>query len=104
MRFAIMRVDRLLERYSGPFLLGWLMLISYLHAWGIARLAEAVIAGHAPNRWRSTKPRAQVRSRRTADAILARNPFDSATGPLGRAPIARVVPSLADPLSAPQCD
>jgi general secretion pathway protein C len=103
--FAIMRIDRLLERYSGPFLLSWLMLISYLHAWGIARLTEAVIAGYAPNRWRSPKPRAKIRSRPTADAILARNPFDSAAGPLvGRAPTARAVASTADPLSAPQCD
>lgn len=99
----MMHIDRLLERYSGPFLLSWLMLISYLHAWGIARLTEAVIAGDAPQRWRYKKPRAQVRSRPTAEAILARNPFDSVTGPLNRAPVPRVVPGSVDPLSAPEC-
>jgi general secretion pathway protein C len=102
--FGMMQIDRLLERYSGPFLLSWLMLISYLHAWGIARLTEAVIAGDAPNRSRYKKPRTQIRSRPTAEAIIRRNPFDSVTGPLNRAPVPRLVPGYVDPLSAPECE
>ena len=105
MGLPIMRVDRLLERYWSPFLLSWLMLIGYLHAWGIARLAEAVIAGNAPNRFRPPKPRALARNRsRTAEAIIRRNPFESMTGSLARAAAPRVLPANADPLSAPQCE
>jgi len=44
------------------------------------------------------------------DAILARNPFDSVTGPLDRTPLDVTVPEpakaaldLSDPLSAPEC-
>ena len=87
------------------FVLGWLMFISYLQATGISLFVGTAIGGNAPNRWHPAKQPVPSPRRRTADAIIERNAFDSVAEPLVVQPSA---PSAAftstDPLSAPQCD
>ncbi len=82
-------------------------LIAYFQA----RAATQLVASHLPSSARpasapSTRP-VLLRARQSAAAILARNAFDSITGPLRPSTSAAFVPPLArhdvDPLFAPAC-
>ncbi len=84
-------------------MLSWLLLLSYLQARGITRLAEGALGGSVPSRVKLAGAHAPTPRQRTADAIIARNPFDSAAPPLGRVPAPPVRLVNADPLSAPPC-
>ncbi len=112
-----MGVERLARRSFGFVVAALLALAIYFQAAGAGELlaskALAVVpqqpgaAGAAARRARS-KPSSQA-SAVNGDVILARNPFDSVTGPLDRTPVSVEVPDvrreldLSDPLSAPEC-
>lgn len=75
-------------------------------------LVVAPAAGAADGKARrpSRRPPIVRATTTNGDAILARNPFDSVTGPLDRTPLEVTVPEatkaavdLTDPLSAPEC-
>lgn len=83
-------------------------LVAYFQARAVTQMTAAAIAvapPPAPPMRRSPRP---PRERVDATPILARNPFDSVTGPLdGRAvpePAPTAPPPRSDPLSAPTCD
>jgi general secretion pathway protein C len=80
-----------------------LALTAYLHARGIGALIEASVPTATPVGLAQAAP-ASLSLDRSADAILDRNPFDHATGPL-RAPGPAATDSLAvdDPVRAPPC-
>jgi general secretion pathway protein C len=109
-----MGVERLARRSFGFVVAALLALAIYFQAAGAGELlaskALAVVPqqpGAAARRARS-KPPSQA-SAVNGDVILARNPFDSVTGPLDRTPVSIEVPDvrreldLSDPLSAPEC-
>jgi general secretion pathway protein C len=95
-----------------------LALAAYFQASGAVELAAASAFSvqpdqlTAPQRKRGSRrrqPRARPQSP-NGNAILARNPFDSVTGPLDRKPIELELPEATtavvetpDPLSAPKC-
>jgi general secretion pathway protein C len=110
-----MGVERLARRSFGFVVAALLGLAIYFQAAGSVELvaAKALVvpaaAGHKSKRpaRRPGPPRASATS---GDPILARNPFDSVTGPLDRTPLSVTVPEaakasldLSDPLSAPEC-
>jgi general secretion pathway protein C len=94
-----------------------LALVAFFQARGATQLlssalsldARALVAPPPPS---APDPDEAERLRRmnepkSAEPILARNPFDSVTGPLNAQPIEELQPSkpdLSDPLSAPVCD
>jgi len=84
-----MGFDRQIKRFFPAILCGFIALAAYFQASGIAQLlASAVVESDEPARSPATVPVSGVLqpTRKSGDAILARNPFDSATGPLdGRA-------------------
>jgi general secretion pathway protein C len=111
-----MGVERFARKSFGFVVVILLGLAIYFQAAGAVELvASSVISATPP-------PAAKRRVRRkpptmsvsyptvNGDAILSRNPFDSVTGPLDRAPISVELPEnkesadLSDPLSAPECD
>jgi general secretion pathway protein C len=110
-------LDPLLKKYFAVVVLGLLALAAYFQASGAAQLFGAALVGSASppsSAAPSRKATAPVKSgpRRTADAILKRNPFDSITGPLTDDVIddpelptsVRSDPAgLADPLGAQPC-
>jgi general secretion pathway protein C len=113
-----MGVERLARRSFGFVVAALLGLAIYFQAAGAVELVAAKVlvlpaaAGAADGKARRP-PRRPPTTRAAAtngDAILARNPFDSVTGPLDRTPIEVTVPEptkesldLTDPLSAPEC-
>jgi general secretion pathway protein C len=111
-----MNFDLLLKKYFLVVVLAFVALAAYFQAAGVTQLIGAALSGPA-----SSAPRVRVlaaatttttRERPTGDAIIARNPFDSVTGPLNAAKLALEdvpVPGKSpvdntDPLSAPVCD
>lgn len=107
-----MGLDSLLKRFF-PLVLGTLLfLVAYLQASGVAELVGAKIVGNetAPLPVANAHPLAkQDLSDKSAGAILARNPFDSITGPLdgSRAVDEPVAPEPVrngnDPYDDPPC-
>lgn len=113
-----MAIDALLKRFFPGIVLLLIALAAYFQASGITELVAGAFleTPSAP-----TTPKQVVRSAsnsasdtrgpRTAEPILSRNPFDSVTGPLNRAPTdgsegASEAPQQADlsnPLTAPDC-
>jgi general secretion pathway protein C len=114
-----MAIDKLLKRHFWAVVLLLLSLAAFLDAQGIMHvvgamlgpdekmLSAAPLAARLPPAPASASPHAT-----SAEAILARNPFDSVTGPLNAIPVAvaeavdaGIVPvDLSDPFSAPDCD
>ena len=98
--------SRWLQRLVGGGVLGLLALIAYFQARALTLLlAERWPHSMEPLALRA-RPIEPLRARASAAAILARNAFDSVTGPLARSsPLS--VPPLArhdvDPLFAPPC-
>lgn len=93
---------------SGSALIA-IALIAYFQARGITLLLAATLrsssADGAPRRAQAT-PTLRLGAHHRAAAILARNAFDSTTGPLGRNSAASVPPLVrhdVDPLFAPAC-
>jgi general secretion pathway protein C len=116
-----MGVERLARRSFGFVVAALVALAIYFQASGTVELVAAKalkIDAHEPGpgegklRKARHKPTPQA-SHTSGDPILARNPFDSVTGPLDRAPIVVTQPTagetarhldLSDPLNAPECD
>jgi len=109
--------DLLLKKYFLGVVLAFVALAAYFQAAGATQLIGAAFSGPAANAPTSrvmaaAAPTTTTHERPTADAIIARNPFDSVTGPLnaekitledvpvpGKSPI-----DNTDPLTAPVCD
>jgi general secretion pathway protein C len=105
--------DALLKRYFAAVVLALIAVVAYFEAAGLTTLIGIpmmAIAGSAvgakPSLVRangSTPPKS-----RSAEPILARNPFDSVTGPLTPKPVEEEGRpqelDLSDPLNAPRCD
>lgn len=113
-----MVVERLARRSFGFVVAALLGLAIYFQAAGAVELVAARAFALAPqdegsvsakNRRVRREPVARAGAS-NGDPILARNPFDSVTGPLDRTPLSVTIPDapaksldLSDPLSAPEC-
>jgi len=107
--------DLLLKKYFLGVVLAFVTLTAYFQAAGATQLVGAALSGpatRAPPRVTAAAAATTAHERPTADAIIARNPFDSITGPLNAA---KFVPGPdrdpdkgpddnTDPLTAPVCD
>jgi general secretion pathway protein C len=110
-----MGVERLARRSFGFVVAALLGLAIYFQAAGTVELvaAKALVMPAAAEHKGKRPPRRPGPARvgaSSGDPILARNPFDSVTGPLDRTPLSVTVPEaakasldLSDPLSAPEC-
>jgi general secretion pathway protein C len=107
--------DALLKKYFIAVVLGLVSVMAYFQASGTMRLFGAAltpdekILTQAPKPAKSATPLPGSTVTKSGDAILARNPFDSVTGPLddSAGPINIPTPTTinaGDPLSAPRCD
>jgi general secretion pathway protein C len=105
-------LDALLRKYFIAVVLGMVAMAAYFQAAGAmqlvgtAMLPDRATLTVAPKAAPSAAPAApKVRS---AEPILARNPFDSVTGPLNAKPAAEALsqaqPDLSNPLQAPRCE
>jgi general secretion pathway protein C len=113
-----MGVERFARKSFGFVVVLLLGLAIYFQAAGavelVATSAMASAPVPAPGRARRLRRKAGPALAKgpitNGDAILARNPFDSVTGPLDRAPVTLEVPDaphaadVTDPLHAPECD
>jgi len=104
--------DLLLKKYFLGVVLAFVALAAYFQAAGATQLLGAAFSTPASS---AAAPRVAVlpptstRERPSADAIIARNPFDSVTGPLNAQAVDVPVPEKSpvdnsDPLAAPACD
>ncbi|HEY6562421.1 MAG TPA: type II secretion system protein GspC [Polyangiaceae bacterium] len=112
-----MAFDVLLKKYWPAVVLTLLALVAFFQARGATQLLSSALSLDeralvaAPART-APDPEEVERLRRmqepkSAEPILARNPFDSVTGPLNAVPIEGLEPTkpdLSDPLAAPSCD
>lgn len=111
-----MGVERFARKSFGFVVVILLGLAIYFQAAGAVELvASSVISATPPPAAKARRARRKAAPPVThplvnGDAILARNPFDSVTGPLDRAPITVELPEnsretadLSDPLRAPEC-
>jgi general secretion pathway protein C len=107
--------DLLLKKYFLGVVLAFVALAAYFQAAGATQLIGAAFSGLAtsapPSRVMVAAAPTTTHERPTADAIIARNPFDSVTGPLNAekfAPKNVPVPGKSsdntDPLTARVCD
>jgi len=104
--------DLLLKKYFLGVILAFVALAAYFQAAGATQLIGAAFSSPVS----SVAPRVTTapltvptHERANADVIIARNPFDSVTGPLNAVPVDVPVPDKSpvdntDPLSAPACD
>jgi general secretion pathway protein C len=111
-----MAFDQLLKRHFWAVTLVLTGTAAFLGARGMTQLVGASLGADdkqlsAPPLVAKLPPTAGSASPHatSADAILTRNPFDSVTGPLNRAPAAEDVaivppPDMSDPFNAPDCD
>jgi general secretion pathway protein C len=102
--------DALFRRIHPAILLLAIALIAYLHASAVTTLVVDAYLGTAMPKARLEQKRpAPTKQTRSATLILARNPFDSITGPLNvepdgpRSPRGEVPPDSSNPLVAPEC-
>ena len=112
-----MGVDRFVRRYFAFAVPGLLAVAAYFQAVGVVELGAANALALTPEQItgpdhpQNKHPHVSNRpSSRNGDPILARNAFDSVTGPLDKKPLSLDVPSdkpktldLSDPLHAPPC-
>jgi general secretion pathway protein C len=105
--------DALLKKYSVYVLLALVGAIAYFQAAGTMQLLGAALTVSGSNKVAvpasmAAAPPASSAFPKDADPILARNVFDSVTGPLNKKPLeADDQPpalDLSDPMSAPQCE
>jgi general secretion pathway protein C len=107
-------LDPLLKKYFPVLVLALIGLGAYFQASGATQLVGAAFVSPAPS---GSAPRPRTRAplpshqteRRTGDAIIERNPFDSVTGPLTAKEIEIPTPKpdeldTKDPLAAAPCD
>lgn len=108
-----MNLDTLAKRYFPAAILSLLSTAAYYQASGLSALLGDTFAqdGPAQTSRKAPLPAAKVDPREhetSAAAILARNPFDSVTGPLDGAPTplqdAPRDAALEDPYDAPVCE
>ena len=110
-----MAVDQVLKRNFWIVVLPLTALAAFLGASGVTQIAGAALAVDAkqlaaPPAINKAIPMGAAADHPTsADAILARNPFDSVTGPLNRIAVpdgggADQAVDLTDPFNAPICD
>jgi general secretion pathway protein C len=104
-------LDTLLKKYFSVMVLGLIAMAAYFEASGAMQLVgsslganESVLAA-AP----AALPGAELPppKPKSGEPILARNPFDSVTGPLNAKPIdmpGQSAPDLSNPLEAPACE
>jgi general secretion pathway protein C len=105
--------DILLKRYFAFVVLGLVALVAYFQASGTMQLVGAALTAPPssvpfvpPPVKLPTSPTTGLKS---AEPILARNAFDSVTGPIRPKPVGEgdnkpAAPDLSDPLSVPACD
>ena len=110
-----MAIDKVLKRHFWAVILALVAIAAFLDAQGIMhvvgaslgadekQLSTPPLTARLPPAPASASPHAT-----TAEAILARNPFDSVTGPLNAVPIPDMSaevppPDLSDPWHAPDC-
>jgi len=105
-------LDALLKRYFAAVVLVLIAVVAYFEAAGLTTLIGIpmmVSTGSAAGAQKSAVEAKRTPPRsRSAAAILARNPFDSVTGPLTPKPAEEEGRpqelDLSDPLNAPRCD
>ncbi len=109
-----MAFDQLLRRHFWAAILVLIAIAALFVATGVTQLAGAGLGADdkqlalAPLISRAP-PQLNVSSghEASAESILSRNPFDSVTGPLNRAPVEdtpQAEADLSDPMAAPPCD
>jgi general secretion pathway protein C len=112
-----MPLDQLLKRHFWAVILALVAVAAFLDAQGIMHLVGAGLGADAsqltavPLSQRGVPAALTASPHATsAEAIIARNPFDSVTGPLNAVASAQEVvetaapPDLSDPYNAPECD
>lgn len=107
-----MTFDILIKKYFTGLVLAFVALAAYFQAAGATQLVGAAFSSPSSSALPLRAvllPTPPSRSRPSADAIIARNPFDSVTGPLNGVPVEVPVPTKSavdntDPLAAPICD
>ncbi|HLV20931.1 MAG TPA: type II secretion system protein GspC [Polyangiaceae bacterium] len=108
-----MALDALLKKYFTVVILGLVALAAYFQAAGLTQLVGTALMSDEQGLAAATRTKPATRPSKgtesaSAEPILARNPFDSVTGPLNAKPVpTEAVPQrvdLSDPLSAPACD
>lgn len=111
-----MAIDQLLKRHFWAVTLGLTGLTAFFGARGfvqvvgISMAADSKQLSAAPLVSKTAPTSTSVSSHAiNADPILARNPFDSTTGPLNARPLGDDMPQmpavdLSDPMNAPVCD
>lgn len=108
-----MSFDLLLKRYFAFVVVGLVALMAYLQASGTMSLLGAAMMGKTASvGLPATVARAAAaptRTPRLAEPILARNPFDSVTGPIRPKPVAEAAtkvetPDVSDPLAVGACE
>lgn len=102
-----MAPDALIRKYFAVVVLALLGLAAWLGARGVTALLDArLAAGTAASTRAPAAPATASANERSAAPILARNPFDSVTGPLDRraVPAPSAIPGThTEPLTAPAC-
>jgi general secretion pathway protein C len=104
--------DSLLKKYFPVVVLVLVGLAAYFQAAGATQLIGAAFiapSGSVPPPKPLPTFQPSLGGRKTADAIIDRNPFDSVTGPLHPKPVEpepepEPEPVVSDPLTAPACD
>jgi len=112
-----MAIDKLLRRHFWAVILALVAIAAFLGAQGMTQIVGASLAvtekelAAAPLMGRlAPPPSASSQHSTNAEPILARNPFDSVTGPLNAVAVSlpdqapSSAPDLSDPMSAPDCD
>jgi general secretion pathway protein C len=111
-----MNLDKLLKRHFWAVILALVAMAALFDAQGIMHLVGATLAVDSAQLAAPpllarliAAPGSAMPHATSAEAILARNPFDSVTGPLNLAPpvedlTAAPPPDLSDPFNAPDCD
>jgi general secretion pathway protein C len=111
-----MPIDKLLKRHFWAVILALVAIAAFLDAQGMTQIVGATLdpddkqLAMAPLVPRTAAVAASSTPHSTsADPILARNPFDSVTGPLNAVPVAEepaevAALDLSDPYGAPDCD
>jgi general secretion pathway protein C len=116
-----MALDQILKKNFWAVLLALLALVAFLNAQGLMQIVGAGLAPDekqlaalaGPGRMMAPAPSAVPFHATSAEKILARNPFDSVTGPLNAVPIELPMPDTAggaqgpdmsDPMNAPPCE
>lgn len=112
-----MALDALLKRYFLGVVLALVAVAAYFQAAGATQLVGSAIGAAAPSGSAAPIPNppyrlpVPAREPKSGEPIIARNPFDSVTGPLNAKPVdplndpaKPVEPELVDPLVAPACE